>query len=118
MVPAERAARMIYEILDGAINPTMVMAKARVLVTTHGTYDWLDEQFRAAGLDPRPAKFIVETNPMNHVMTYGDIATDVVVIASPGPTPATVWGLPFRHPISRTSATPSPRLANPQLFDR
>ena len=84
---------------EATMGPSAVLSigAIRVLVMTHGTYDWCDEQFRAVGLDPSAAKFIVAKNPMNHVMTYGDIATEIVVIDSPGPTPATVRGLPFRR---------------------
>lgn len=36
----------------------------RILLSTHATYDWADEQFRSVDLDPAAAKFIVAKNPM------------------------------------------------------
>ena len=44
----------------------------RLLIMSEPTYDWLDEQYRAVGLDPRQAKFIGAKNPMNYRFAYGE----------------------------------------------
>lgn len=82
---------------EATMGPSAVLSigAVRVLIVTHGTYDWKDEQYRAVGLDPVRAKFIVVKNPMNHVMAYGKIAADILVLDTPGATPATCTGLPY-----------------------
>jgi microcystin degradation protein MlrC len=66
-----------------------------VLITSRATYDWLDEQFRSAGLDPAQAKFIVAKNPMNYRFAYGEYAKAIYVLDTPGPTPATLRRVKF-----------------------
>ena len=68
----------------------------QVLVASHGTYDWLDEQYRSMGLDPAAAYFIVAKNPMNYRRAYGDIARAFLVLDTPGPTPATLRHVQFK----------------------
>ena len=50
-------------------------------------------------VDPAAAKFIVAKNPMNYHLAYSPLAprpaTDI--LDTPGPTPATVRGAPFRN---------------------
>lgn len=89
----------IFAGTDGEMGPTAVLAigEVQVLISSHPTYDWLDEQFRSMGLDPTAAKFVVAKNPMNYRMAYGDIATGVFILDTPGPTPATVRHLPYRN---------------------
>lgn len=95
--------RFTYEggAFEGAVTmgPSAVVAigSVQVLITTFGTYEWRDEQFRAVGLDPGTAKFVVAKNPMNHAMTYGDIATDIIILDTPGPTPPTCTGLKYQQ---------------------
>ena len=69
----------------------------RILLATHATYDWADEQFRSVDLDPAAAKFIVAKNPMNYHVAYSPIAAATYVLDTPGPTPATVRNVPFRN---------------------
>lgn len=94
----------IWDGVEGAMGPSAVLeapsrgpGAVRVLLATHATYDWADEQFRCLGLDPAAAKFIVAKNPMNYRLAYSPIAAATYVLDTPGPTPATVRGVPFRN---------------------
>ena len=84
---------------DVSMGPSAVLAigQLRLLVMSHSTYDWADEQYRAAGLDPVAAKFIAAKNPMNYRFAYRDIASAMLVIDTPGPTPAHVLHLPYER---------------------
>ena len=53
------------------------------------------EQIRTVGLDPREAKFIVAKNPMIYRFAYGAIADSMIVLDTPGPTPATLKHVRF-----------------------
>lgn len=74
----------------GEMGPSAVLAigPVRVLITTHATYDWADEQYRAVGLDPRSAKFVVVKNPMNYRLGYAGLYRAAMILDTPGPTPA------------------------------
>jgi microcystin degradation protein MlrC len=89
----------IWNGVEGDMGPCAVVeiGNIQILITTHATYDWADEQFRALGLDPAAAKFIVVKNPMNYHIAYGDIATAIYVLDTPGPTPPTLKHCPFEH---------------------
>lgn len=80
------------------MGPTAVFAvgSVRVIITSRATYDWADEQIRAVGLDPTAAKFIVAKNPMNYRLAYGAIAKAMIVLDTPGPTPATLKHVAFQ----------------------
>ncbi|MBM3804799.1 MAG: hypothetical protein FJW26_21125 [Acidimicrobiia bacterium] len=77
--------------MEADMGPSAVLeiGSVQVLVTTYSTYDWVDEQFRVAGLNPAEAKFLVVKDPMNYRLAYGRIARAVYVLNTPGPTPAT-----------------------------
>ena len=83
----------------GEMGPTAVLRINTVdlLIASHPTYDWADEQFRSVGLDPNEAKFLVVKNPMNYRNTYGSIAKGIFVLDTPGPTPASVKDVSFRR---------------------
>ena len=89
----------IFEGVEGEMGPSavLVVGGIQILITTFATYDWRDEQFLAVGLDPAAAKFVVAKNPMNYRMAYGDFAAAVYVLATPGPTPATVRYVHFEN---------------------
>ena len=74
------------------MGPSAVLecGSAQILITTHGTYEWRDEQFRALDMDIEGAKFIVAKNPMNYRQTYNDIARAEFVLDTPGATPPTL----------------------------
>ena len=59
-----------------------------VLVATHPTYDWADEQYASLGMDTRTAKFVIVKNPMNYRVGYGDRHRASFVLDTPGPTTA------------------------------
>ncbi|MXY84000.1 MAG: hypothetical protein F4Y91_18540, partial [Gemmatimonadetes bacterium] len=87
----------IWEGVEGQMGPTAVLAlgQIQVLLASHPTYEWDNEQFAALGMDAAQARFIVAKNPMNYRLAYGAIAQAVFVLDTPGPTPATVRHLPF-----------------------
>ena len=89
----------IWDGVDGEMGPAAVLAigAVRVLVTSHATYDWADEQWRAVGIDPRRTKFVVAKNPMNFHNVYDDVAAAFHVLDTPGPTQATIRNHPLRH---------------------
>ena len=93
----------IWDGVEGDMGPCAVMevGNIQILITTHATYDWADEQFRALDLDPAAAKFIVVKNPMNYHIAYGDIAAAIYVLDTPGPTPPTLRHCPFER-VERT----------------
>ena len=84
---------------EGEMGPCAVfeVGAVQILVTSHATYDWADEQFRAVGLDPAHAKFVVVKNPMNYRIAYGSIAAAVFILDTPGPTPPTLRHCPFER---------------------
>jgi microcystin degradation protein MlrC len=89
----------IWEAQEGHMGPSAVVRAGRVevLLTTHATYDWADEQFRAAGLDARSAKFVVVKNPMNHRLGYASIARAAFILDTPGPTPAVLHHVRYQR---------------------
>lgn len=84
---------------EAHMGPSAVLqtGTVQVLVTTHGTYDWADEQFRSAGLDTRSAKFVVVKNPMNHRLAYADNHKAAFILDTPGPTPAVMHKVNYRN---------------------
>jgi microcystin degradation protein MlrC len=68
----------------------------QVLVASHATYDWMDEQYRSMQLYPSEAKFIVAKNPMNYRMAYASLAKACFILDTPGPTPPTVRHVQYR----------------------
>ena len=76
----------------GEMGPSALLrvGSARVLVTTHATYDWADEQYTSMGLDVREYKFVVVKNPMNYRLGYGHISKANFILDTPGPTPGTL----------------------------
>jgi microcystin degradation protein MlrC len=83
---------------DEHMGPTAVFSigRTRVIIMSRATYDWADEQIRTVGLDPAEAKFIVAKNPMNYRLAYGAIAKAMIVLDTPGPTPATLKHIRFQ----------------------
>jgi len=89
----------IWDGVLGGMGPTAVVriGKVRVLISSHATYDWADEQWRAVSIDPRETKFVVAKNPMNFHNVYDEVAKAVFILDTPGPTPATIR----QHPLQR-----------------
>jgi len=67
-----------------------------VVVSTYSSYEYADEQFRAAGLDPRHHKFVVVKNPMNYLAAYS-YAPAKMVLDTPGPTTCNLAAVPWQH---------------------
>ncbi|MBI2505842.1 MAG: M81 family metallopeptidase [Candidatus Latescibacteria bacterium] len=84
---------------EGNMGPAAVLGvgQIQVLVATHPTYDWMDEQFAALGMAPKAAKFVVAKNPMNYRQAYGAFAREVFVLDTPGPTPPTVRHVKYKR---------------------
>ena len=68
-----------------------------VLIVSQPTYEWADEQYCALKMDVRKAKFVGVKNPMNYRFTYRATAAAAFIVDTPGPTPAHMLGLPYRH---------------------
>ena len=79
------------------LSSVLQMGAIQVLVTTHATYDWADEQFRSLGLEPSQAHFVVVKNPMNYRLGYAGIAKAIFILDTPGPTPPVMHHLEFRN---------------------
>lgn len=83
---------------EGNMGPSAVLevGPVSILVATHGTYDWADEQYRSLGLEASQAKFVVVKNPMNYRLAYAGVAREALILDTPGPTPAVLDNVPFR----------------------
>lgn len=86
----------------------------QVLIATHATYDWADEQFQSMGLEARNAKFVVVKNPMNYRIGYSEIAKAAFILDTPGPTPATLRGVNYKN-LARPYFPADPDMVNPQM---
>lgn len=88
----------IWDGMTADMGPSAVVTcgKIQVLITTHATYDWADEQYRSMGMSAEDAMFIVAKNPMNYQNVLAQLADAVFILDTPGPTPASVKDLPFR----------------------
>jgi microcystin degradation protein MlrC len=84
------------------MGPSAVLecGSAQILVTTFGTYEFKDEQFRALDMDIEGAKFIVAKNPMNYRQTYNEIAKGEFVLDTLGATPPTLRHFTY-HKVPR-----------------
>jgi microcystin degradation protein MlrC len=87
----------IWEGQTGEMGPSARLraGNVNILVTTFATYDWADEQFRSAGMDPATAGFIVVKNPMNYRVGYAGRFREAYVLDTPGATPASLRNVKF-----------------------
>lgn len=79
------------------LSAVLHIGSIETLVMSYPTYDWADEQYRAAGMDARQAKFIGVKNPMNYRIAYRDVAKTAFIVDTPGPTPSDIRRLPYRR---------------------
>jgi microcystin degradation protein MlrC len=79
------------------LSAVLQAGSIRILVMSRPTYDWADEQYRAAGMDVRQARFVGVKNPMNYKLAYRDVAQGAFIVDTPGPTSADVQHLPYRR---------------------
>ncbi len=82
------------------VSAVLQTGTIEVLITSLPTYDWADEQYRAAGMDVRGAKFVGVKNPMNYRLAYKDVAVASYLVDTPGPTVADIRRLNF-HKMRR-----------------
>lgn len=89
----------IWEGQHGEMGSSAVLRVGgiQILIATHATYDWADEQFRSLSLDAQQAKFVVVKNPMNYRLGYEGISRAAYILDTPGPTPAVVDRLAYRN---------------------
>lgn len=89
----------IWDGTEGQMGPTAVLQVGgiKILITSFATYEWCGEQFEALELDARDSKFVVAKNPMNYGMAYGEFAQATFILNTPGPTPATLKHVAYKH---------------------
>ena len=89
----------IWAGIEATMGPAAVFAagEVKILIGTHATYDWADEQYRSMQLEPGGAKFVVVKNPMNYRFGYAGITKAAFILDTPGPTPASVRHLQYKH---------------------
>jgi microcystin degradation protein MlrC len=68
------------------------IGRADVVVATNPTYEYGDEQFQAAGFDPRTRHFVVVKNPMNYQQAFAG-ASAMFILDAPGPTTSALAGI-------------------------
>jgi microcystin degradation protein MlrC len=78
-------------------SAVVAIGAIHLLVMSVPTYDWGDDQYRAAGLDPATAKFVAVKNMMNFRFGYGDVMKAHFVLDIPGPTTQDMRLLPFER---------------------
>ncbi len=86
---------------EATMGPSALLrvGAVRVVVSTHSSYEYADEQFLAAGVDPRACRFVVVKNPINAQTAYAD-APAMFILDTPGPTSCNLVALPWQR-ISR-----------------
>lgn len=100
------------EVTMGA-SAVLQIGSISLLIMSHATYDWADEQYRAVGLDPAQAKFVGVKNMMNFRHGYKDTMKAFFVLDLPGPTPPDMSVLPFKRvnrPLFPLDAVSSPAI--------
>jgi microcystin degradation protein MlrC len=102
--------------VEVTMGPSAVLAVGtlRLLIMSRSTYDWGDEQYRAAGLDPAAAKFVGVKNMMNFRFGYADTMQGFFVLDVPGPTPPDMCQLPFER-VTRPLYPLDSQLGDPNL---
>ena len=68
----------------------------QLVVSSYSSYEYADEQFRAAGVDPGQCKFVVVKNPMNYQAAYEGAAA-MMVLDTPGPTTCNLAGVDWQR---------------------
>lgn len=87
----------ISEGTPGQMGPTAVLRQGsiRIVVVTYATYEYGDEQYRAAGLDISGFKIVALKNPMNF-RTLLDDQTSWVMVGGAGPTTPDLASIDWR----------------------
>jgi len=89
----------IWDGTEGQMGPTAVLQVGgiKILITSFATYEWCGEQFKTLGLEAAGSKFVVAKNPMNYGLAYGEFAQATFILDTPGPTPATLKHVAYKH---------------------
>jgi microcystin degradation protein MlrC len=103
-----------------SMGPSVVLdvGPIQILIMTYPTYDWADEQYRAAGMRPDRGKFVGVKNMMNFRYGYRDVMKGFFMLDLPGPTSQDLRTLPFRRvqrpifPLDEHIETPDVQLAS------
>jgi microcystin degradation protein MlrC len=104
------------EVTMGA-SAVLAVGRLHLLIMSRSTYDWADEQYRAATLDPAAAKFVGVKNMMNFRFGYEGVMKGFFVLDLPGPTPPDMRLLRFErvtrplYPLDVELAAPGIRMA-------
>ncbi len=102
--------------VEVSMGPSAVIEAGAISLLIMGkpTYDWADDQYRAAGLEPSKAKFVGVKNMMNFRFGYRDVMKGFFVLDLPGPTPPDMRLLPFAR-IKRPVFPLDPDLEKPAI---
>lgn len=89
----------VWDGVEADMGPSAIFQtnEIQILITTHATYDWRDEQFQSLGVEPAGAKFVVAKNPMNYHNVYDELAKAIFILDTPGPTPATLRNVQLKN---------------------
>ena len=89
----------IWEGQLGEMGPSAKLraGSVEILIMTHPTYDWADEQYVSMGMDTQGAQFIVVKNPMNYRIGYGGRFVETIVVDTPGPTTAILQNIDYQR---------------------
>jgi microcystin degradation protein MlrC len=85
-------------------SAVLQVGAVQVVVASESSYEYADEQFRAAGVDVWSCKFVVVKNPMDFQQAYAGAAA-LISLDTPGPTTADLaapaWSAMSRplHPL-------------------
>ena len=87
----------IWNGMVGNMGPSVLVTfkEIRIIISSHGTYEWNCEQFLSFDLNLDTFKFIVVKNPMNFKNSFKHL-NEIYVLDTPGPTPPTCKHLNFK----------------------
>ena len=88
-----------------------------LVVASNPTYEYGDEQFRAAGFDPRTRRFVVVKNPMNFQQAFAE-ASAMFVLDAPGPTTSALAGIGLPRARGNRAYWPFQRDFTPEFAAR
>jgi microcystin degradation protein MlrC len=96
----------------GNMGDTAVLrvGELRIVVPTHATYEYADEQYRAVGIDIRSCHIVALKNPMNFRILLDD-ETDWLMVSGAGPTTPSLEGIPWQ--VKQRPFWPCDDLAQP-----
>ena len=83
----------------GKMGPSakLKVDSVEILISSHPTYDWADEQYLSMDMDTRSAKFVVVKNPMNYRVGYAGRFEKEFLLNTPGPTTANLLDVEYKE---------------------